>query len=320
MASYSAQEAMDLNQNVVVIDSYEELAGRPGFTPSLSFHPKGDRKFGSVVAPYRFRDTIACGIQSCHTQHMKGYLITTSDGLETGIGVDCGRKHFGVHFTRQKKQIDDAVQRKRRIDTVMRAVKEIPAYLATVKELKRDYQHLTDLKRRFMDVVGVRVFAELKERADRGNALITKSVPMTKSEAEANFATTNRKKGDRKDWPEKEVPVAKLDGLEFIRSKFTDMLVTNLIKPLERFAATKPGDAEKMRPRALYNEAKWIGKVPGDIAKAREVIRAGNAFFTPENLLKLVHLEVNVQPLGPMLQDLREAEKLRAADQDQSAA
>ncbi|MNR14904.1 hypothetical protein D3C85_1314030 [compost metagenome] len=114
--------------------------------------------------------------------------------------------------------------------------------------------------------------------------------------------------------------MAKLDGLEFIRTKFTDMLVTNLIKPLGRFAATKPGDVEKMRRQALYNEAKWIGKVPGDITKAQEVIRAGNEFFKVENLLKLVHLEVDVQPLGPMLQDLREAERLLAAEQDQPDA
>lgn len=308
MASSSKQEAMDLNQNVVVIDTIEELTGRPCYTSSLSFHPKSERRFGTVVAPYHFRDSIACGIESCHTQHMKGYLITTSDGLETGIGVDCGRKHFGVHFTRQKKQIDDAVQRKRRIDTVMRAVQEIPAYLDTVKQLKSDYQHLTGLKRRFMDAVGLRAFTELKERADRGNAVITKMVPMTKSEAEAHFETTNRKKGDRKDWPEKEVPVARLEGLEFIRTKFTDMLVTNLIKPLEKFALTKPADVEKMRPRALQNEAKWIGNVPGDIAKAREVINAGHAFFTSENLMKLVYLDVDIRPLSPMLQDLKASE------------
>jgi len=305
---------MDLDQTVVVIESVEELSCRPRFTSSLSFHPKSERRFGTVVAPYHFRAPIACGIESCHTQHMKGYLITTSDDLETGIGVDCGRKHFGVHFTRQKKQIDDAVQRKRRIDTVMRAVQEIPAYLVTVRELKSDYQYLTGLKRRFMDAVGLRAFTELKERADRGNAVITKMVPMTKSEAEAHFATTNRKKGDRKDWPEKEVPVARLEGLDFIRTKFTDMLVTNLIKPLENFALTKPADVEAMRPRALQNEAKWIGKVPGDIAKAREVIQAGYAFFTSENLMKLVYLEVDIQPLGPMLQDLRDSEAKRQSE------
>lgn len=302
---------MHLDQSAIVIDSYEELAARPGFCPSLSFHPKGDRRFGAVIAPYRFTDTIACGIESCHTQHLKGYLITTSDGQETGIGNHCGRKHFGIHFTRERKRVDEAVQRKRRIDTVMRAVSEIPAYLATVAELKADYHELTEIKRRFIDLAGWGLFNELKERADRGYAKIIKYEPMTKSEAAAYFATNNRKKSDSKDWPEKEVLVATIEGLEFIRSRFTDMLVTNLIKPLELFATMKPGDVDRMKPRALYNEAKWIGKVPTDIAKARTVIQSGRAFFAVENLLRLIHLDANIQSLAPLLKDLRESEAKR---------
>lgn len=303
---------MQLELDAVVIDSYDQIADRPGFSPSLSFHPHSERRFGAVIAPYRFTDTIACGIESCHTQHLKGYLITTSDGLETGIGGHCGRKHFGIHFTRERKRVDEAVQRKRRIDTVMRAVAEIPAYLATVEELKADYHELTEIKRRFIDLAGWGLFNQLKERADRGYAKIIKYEPMTQSEAAAYFATNNRKKSDSKDWPEKEVLVATLEGLEFVRSRFTDMLVTNLIKPLELFAMTKPADVERMKPRALYNEAKWIGKVPNDIAKARTVIQSGWAFFAVENLLRLIHLDANIQSLSPLLKDLKDSEAKRA--------
>lgn len=297
-----------MDQTAIVIDSYEELKARTAYAPSLAFHPKGDRRFGAVIAPYRFTDAIACGIDSCHTKHLKGYLITTSDGQETGIGSHCGRKHFGIHFTRERKRVDEAVQRKRRIDTVMRAVAQIPAYLAIVKELKTDYAELTEIKRRFIDLAGWGLFNELKERANKGYAQIIKFQPMTQSEAEAHFATNNRKKRDRQDWPEKEVLVATLDGLEFVRSKFTDMLATNLIQPLERFAQTKPADVERMKPRTLYNEAKWIGKVPTDITKARAVIQSGRDFFAVENLLKLSHLEANIPSMAPLLRDLREAE------------
>ena len=297
-----------LELDAVVIDSYDQIASRPGFSPSLSFYPHSDRKFGAVVAPYRFTDSIACGIESCHTQHLRGYLITTSDGQETGIGGHCGRKHFGLSFTRERKRVDEAVQRKRRIDTVMRAVAQIPAYLEAVAELKASHQELTEIKRRFIDLAGWGMFKLLKERADKGYAQIFQYERMSKSEAAAYFATNNRKKSDSKEWPEKEVLVATLDGLDFIRSKFTDMLVTNLISPLERFAATKPADVEQMKARALYNEAKWVGKVPGEIAKARQVVEAGRAFFRVENLLKLIYLDAKIQALTPLLNDLRDAE------------
>ena len=304
---------MQLELEAVVIDSYDQIAGRPGFAPSLSFHPQSERTFGAVIAPYRFTDTIACGIESCHTQHLRGYLITTSDGQETGIGGHCGRKHFGLSFTRERKRVDEAVQRKRRVDTVMRAIAQIPSYLETVAELKADYQELTEIKRRFIDLAGWGMFKVLKDRAEKGYTQIFQYVPMTKSEAEAYFATNRRKKSDSREWPEKEVLVATLDGMEFIKSKFTDMLVTNLIQPLERFASTKPADVEQMKARALYNEAKWIGKVPGEIARARQVVDAGRAFFRVENLLKLIHLDANIQALSPLLNDLREVESKHSA-------
>lgn len=301
-----------MDQKVVVIDSYEELSARPEFSPSLAFYPKGDRRFGTVIAPYRFRDSIACGIDSCHTQHQNGYLITTSDGQETGIGSHCGRKHFGINFTREKKRVDEAVQRKRRIDTVMRAVALIPEYLLTVKQLRIDYRELTDMKRRFMDAAGMRMMEELKIRASRRYEWIMQIEPMTKEEARAHFATNNRKRSDSKEWPTKEVPLAKIEGLDFIGARFTDMLVTNLIMPLERFAQTKPGDAEKMSPRELYNEAKWLGTVPNEIAKAKVIIDAGRAFFMVSNLMKLVHLDADMDALKPMLKDLKEAEMMQA--------
>ncbi|MBI6882344.1 hypothetical protein [Pseudomonas putida] len=298
---------MDLD--AVIIDSYDQLTSRPGFCPSLSFHPQGERRFGTVIAPYRFTESIACGIESCHTAHLRGYLITTSDGQETGIGGHCGRKHFGLSFTRERKRVDEAIQRKRRIDTVMRAVEQIPAYLATVAELKADYQDLTEIKRRFIDLAGWSTFNELKEMAERGITKIVAYEAMSEAEAEAYFATSNRRPGESREWPEKEVVLANIDGLDFIRSKFTDMLVTNLIKPLESFAERKPSDVEKLTPRALYNEAKWIGRVPGEIEKARGVVKAGRAFFQVENLLKLVHMDVDIQGLSPLLSDLKQREQ-----------
>lgn len=301
-----------LDLDAVIIDSYDQLTSRPGFCPSLPFHPQGERRFGTVIAPYRFTDTIACGIESCHTQHLKGYLITTSDGRETGIGGHCGRKHFGLSFTKERKRVDEAIQRKRRIDTVMRAVAAIPAYLVTVAELKADYQDLTELKRRFIDLAGWAIFSELKEMGERGSGKIVSYEDMTEEEAVAYFATTTRRAGESREWPQKEVILANVDGLDFVKSKFTDMIVTNLIKPLESFAERKPADVEKLNPRALYNEAKWIGRVPGEIEKARSVVSAGRAFFRVENLLKLVHMEADIQELSPLLSDLKQREQKNA--------
>lgn len=303
-----------LEQNVAtVIESYEELLARDRFSASLAFHPKAERRFGTVIAPYHFLDPIPCGIDSCHTPHQKGYLITTSDGQETGIGGHCGRKHFGINFTIERKRIDAAVGRQRRIDTVKKAIADMPTYLAIIVELKAEYQALTELKRRLMDVAGHMVFTQLRFRSERNNPEITEVVPMTKEEARAYYATTNRKPSDRNEWPTKENLLATISGLEFIKVKFTDMIVTNLINPIEQLSVRKPSEVEAYSPRVLHEEAKWVGQLPNDIAKAREIIKAGHRFFTVDNLMKLVHLGADMDSFSPLLKDLREIEAKAAS-------
>lgn len=292
-----------MDQAMIALDCFEDLAKRPNFKQSLSFRPKSERGFEAVVMPYHFLDTIPCGIESCHTHHRRGYLITTTDGLETGIGGHCGRKHFGISFTMERQRIDKAVSRKRRVDSIMRARENIPALIQAVNNLKVAHKELTELKRRFMGAVGTPFYTELKQRADKKLSRITRDEPMTKEEAAAYWETTNRK--SRKDWPTKEVLIATITGLSFFAANFKDMLVTNLILPLEEFSRQTPEDIERLQPRALQSTAKWVGRVPQDLIKAQEVVEAGHEFFTVDNMLKLVHLGADIQSLGPLIQELK---------------
>lgn len=303
-------EVRDLDHPIIVLDSFADLAKRPKFTQSLAFRPKNDRGFEAVVMPYHFPDTIPCGIESCHTPHRRGYLITTSDGLETGIGGHCGRKHFGISFTLERQRIDKAISRQRRIDSIMRAREDIPYLIQAANSLKQAHSELSDLKRRFMGAVGMPFYTQLKQRADRGQDRITRDEPMTADEAAAYWETTNKK--SRKDWPSKEVLVTTLSGLPFLAANFKDMLVTNLVLPLEQFATQSMDDVERMSPRVLQSTAKWVGRVPQDLIKAQSVVDAGHAFFTVENMLRLVNLNADMQALGSLIQDLKAKQVLAA--------
>lgn len=296
-------EVRDLEQSIIVLESFEDLAKRPNFTQSLAFRPKSDRGFDAVVMPYHFLDSIPCGIESCHTPHRRGYLITTTDGLETGIGGHCGRKHFGISFTLERQRIDKALSRQRRIDSIMRAREDIPSLILAASSLKQAHTELSELKRRFMGAVGTPFYTQLKQRADRGQDRIIRDEPMTADEAAAYWETTNKK--SRKDLPTKEVLVTTLSGLTFLAANFKDMLVTNLVLPLEQFATQSIDDIERMSPRVLQSTAKWVGRVPQDLIKAQEVVDAGRAFFTVENMLKLVNLNADMQALGPLIQELK---------------
>ncbi|MBK3756605.1 hypothetical protein [Stutzerimonas frequens] len=293
---------------VIDIASHEDLTVRPNFRASLSFYPKAERHFGAVVAPYRFLDRIPCGIETCHTPHLSGYLITTSDGLETAIGSHCGRKHFGTSFSKEKRRVNEAVDRQRRIKLIKSMLDDMAAHLVVIEELERHYKGLSDKKNRLMGAIDISLYSSIKQRADKGQDEITKDVPMTKEEAASYFATSNRKENDGKGWPAKSVFLARLDGMAFIKARPKEMLVTTLIDPMRTLSKMGPSDIEAMKRRELTDMAKWVGEVPKSIERAQAVVEAGYRFFHSENIAKLVHLGASPSTLAGMISALREEE------------
>lgn len=288
-----------MNQELVVINTYQDLIARTAFTASLAFHPKAPRHFGSVIAPYRFPERIECGIASCRQPHLAGYLITTSDGKETAIGIDCGKTFFGASFARERKRVDEAVARKRRIEKVTQMIRSMAELLPEVEEIHRQYRDLVDLKLRLQGAVDLDVLSALKERARRDNSVIERRIPMTKAEAEIHFETSNRRPGDG--WPTKPEFVAHLEGLEFFKDGAKVLLLTNLVDPIRTLSKTKEAEVVLMKPRHLISTAKWVGEVPQHLRKAKQVIAAGQAFFTPENLARLTYLGAKPAPLQMMI-------------------
>lgn len=49
-----------------------------------------------------------CGL--CNTQHGRGYVVATTEGLETQIGKDCGFKHLGARFEELERQFTIALE------------------------------------------------------------------------------------------------------------------------------------------------------------------------------------------------------------------
>ncbi|HCL4328645.1 hypothetical protein [Pseudomonas aeruginosa] len=266
-----------MSQHIIVIDTYEDLLSRDAFEPSLAFHPKAPRHFGTIIAPYRFLERVECGIASCRQPHLSGYLISTSDSKETAIGIDCGKTFFGASFSRERKRVDAAVARKRRIETVTRMIERMAEILPVVEGIHRQYRELVDLKLRLQGAIDTDVMSTLKERARRDNPVIERRVPMTEAEAEIYFETNTRRPGDG--WPTKAEFLANLEGLEFFKDGAKVLLLTNLVVPISDLSKTKADEVSLMKPRLLAATAKWVGEVPLHLAKAQRVVASGQAFF-----------------------------------------
>ncbi|RJT91199.1 hypothetical protein D6T65_18655, partial [Arthrobacter frigidicola] len=139
-------------------------------------------------------------------------------------------------------------------------------------------------------------YQRLKGRAERGYAAIEKEVPMTEREAEAFFATSNRRPDDGLGWPTNTVVLARIDGLDFFKGDTKTLMISNLITPIRNLLT--------MKPRALGATAKWVGEVPMHLARAQAVVAAGNAFFSASNLQHLALLGASAAPLQLMIETL----------------
>lgn len=300
-----------MGQDIPLIRSYEELLQRPLYSPSLHFHPKASRRFGSVICPTDFADSAPCGIASCRTPHLHGYLITTSDGQETNIGSHCGKKHFGIEFTQERRRVDQALIRTRRIASIRELQAVLPTLIEQLDSLEADHKALVELKQRLMGAIGTDVFSVLKIRADRGDNVITRPRPMTKKEADIFFETSNRHPGDGLGWPTKDEPVATLEGLAYIKARAKDIILLNLVEPLRNLAQVKGVDLESMKSRELGMWSKLVGDLPVRIAQAQEVVLAGWRFFTPTNVGSLTFIGADAKTLKPMIQALEQDAKVR---------
>lgn len=300
-----------MDQDYTHFENYEDLLAREGFRPRLEFHPQGERKMSDVLWPYKFLEKVNCGISVCRQLHYHGYLITTSDGLETGIGVDCGRKYFGLKFTRQRQRVDQEVARRQRIRAVKDMIDQLPAMVSTLAQIKADYQDLQDQKQRLMGAIGPGIYAALKQRAEKDGAKITRIVRLIGKDLEAYYATTNKPKGRQDDAPHREELIATLEGLAFVRARMKDVLITNLLEPLQALSKCKPDEVGQWKVRELQKTAKWVGEVPQNLIKVQELIAAGRRFFTSENIANLVHIGAPAGPLAQFVADLKTAEQKR---------
>lgn len=261
-----------------------------------------------VLWPYHFLEKAHCGISTCPQLHNHGYLITTIDGLETGIGSDCGQNIFGLKFTQQRQVVDQEVARRRRIRSVKEMIKMLPSMISSLAKIKNDYDDLQEQKQRLMDAIGPGVYAVLKQRADRDDAQIKRSVRLAGRDLAAYHATNNRSKGHQEDAPYREEIIASLEGLPFIRTCLKDMLITNLLDPLRELGKSNPDDVDLWKRGELQKTAKWVGEFPQNLIKAQEIIASGRRFFTSANVSHLIYLGASAASLKQIIADLKVSE------------
>lgn len=276
--------SVDDNREIPVIERWEDMYRRPKFSNDID----GSKdSLQSVLAPYLLSPLQPCGLSNCRTPNGRGYLIRATDGRETNIGVNCGKKHFPEQ--RAEFLRIDRIVRERDIRARAAAARlDAERVLDRVDEMRKQpmgadwvCRCIAGLKRTVIKV-DPQAWVALVRRANTGRAEVTVA---KRSGKRTNEIRVDRKGQTRTVRQENyvDVSVGAFTGLGVLSSGSD--LRELLIKRVDRVArALLDCDPDRDGYKPLSKLLQEYGDFDSTFERAQWAIDAGREFFTSANL------------------------------------
>lgn len=256
------------------INTPSDLVKRPQFRESLDFSPESGRKLARIIHPYRFaeKDRLPCGISSCRTPHLRGYLVESSDGLETNIGMICGAKHLGADFEQERSRYRAWERRQRSLQVIEEFQNLAREHGDRLEQALQRATRFWHFRRQLDDPVARALKAMAKERQER----LDSDDRLTQKDARAlhqasqvsqKFALWNR---------EHRPTVADL-GLRFpgvtaMAYPFREILVERLQQPMDHLLAIGMEEIDKLDDKRLDEWRQQIQAAPRHMREVEEAL------------------------------------------------
>ncbi|MFW3164010.1 hypothetical protein WBQ28_05715 [Pseudomonas syringae pv. syringae] len=292
--------------DVPVLIDIESIVSRPGFKAPLYFVPSHeDRNFGKIIAPYHLKGKmIKCGIADCGKPHLHGYSITTSDGLETNIGKDCGTKHFKANFSAEMKRHDELYNRRLKVNRIVKLKESAPELLERILLAQSDYLFLKSLRHRLRGALSSADSQRIERKLKTRDPAIYKYVDRTAAEKEAYFEAnpSSRKTGMV---PPHQIKTGEILGFAFLDANYRDEEAFNLIAPLRAIINATNKEIALWRSGMINKSHSWIGGSEKHISRVEDLIKSGNEFFSHENILKLASVGIDESSIEAALTDIK---------------
>lgn len=108
---------------------------RPGWRQRIRL---SEHNLARIVGGYHLgRDLWQhCGL--CNTEHGRGYVVATTEGLETQIGKDCGLKHLGARFEELERQFTVALEAQDRMKRLRELLVQKGEMLSRAQQAMQD--------------------------------------------------------------------------------------------------------------------------------------------------------------------------------------
>lgn len=285
----------------ISVKTVEELRDRPLYRESLSFSD-GSRELLDILGEYTFPETkmIPCGIQGCRTPHMRGFLVVTTDGLETNIGNVCGKKHLGVNFQEKRTAFRQKQSEVRNVEQIFEVKQQLAALKPSLEDLEIRSGRVARLKI-FLNKAHPQLARLILGRAKLSQVKLFRTVLMDESEAQRQYSheVEPDSKGNLEPFehwfarrrPTKSAAAGVLVGLSFWKYDLHQLLRQDILNTVNELNSLHDVDIAQLASSELRRYAKWAQTLEPRIHEATLVVLEGESFFSGDNIEALRLLE-----------------------------
>jgi hypothetical protein len=138
--------ALYVDRELLRFEHPDQWKERPGWRERIKL---SEHNLARIVGGYHLgRDLWQhCGL--CTTEHGRGYVVATTDGLETQIGKDCGQKYLGAKFEELERQFIAALETQDRMTRLHKLVAEAGSMRARAEQAIGDCDRASSAIRLF---------------------------------------------------------------------------------------------------------------------------------------------------------------------------
>ncbi|MEW8348577.1 MAG: hypothetical protein AB2687_09720 [Candidatus Thiodiazotropha taylori] len=270
-------------------ENWEDVESLPGFVKDID--PR-EVELDAVIGKYREPELRVCGFSTCRTKHFRGYIASTKDGRVTNIGVDCGKKHFGVDFETMSRQLDRDWQNQQRRLEISAAQNMCDGWIIKCSNLingdraaswiNRQYRLIIDRE----DGLPPSVSQDLLKLIKSGDNVLYRERTATEQEKDIARETGQQQLEIIREEIGSIQGIKGLGLIEELRNILPKDLELNL-KNLSEIDVNKCTDTE------LRYWAKWSGEVESKFTRATMIIEDARKFFNQDNITLLSEIALN---------------------------
>jgi hypothetical protein len=270
------------DRGLVSVEHWDDVLTLPNYTPDLN---PIQHELSTIIGRYLFRDRVRCGLSNCHTQHEKGYVVTTKSGAVTNIGKDCGASYFGVDFEEMSRKFDRDVYEREMREQLTSFSFHLEALEDQLHDLRFSakgadwiYKCIYGLQTIGGDVPG-EIVHRLGAMVRTGSGKLTRPREASPAEIEAARATGAKILNPHY----VEEPIGEILGIQALYPDY-DLRKLLILEIDENLKVFKTKNIDTLTYEELKRWVKWQGGIERVLDSAAEAVGYGLRLLTQENL------------------------------------